>query len=169
MTLAGDLLTQSAMLAAQDPRRPKQASLRRSVSTAYYSLFHLLVDDAASMLVGGSRLKAAVARSFEHAAMRVAATKVATAARRPGGNPQFEAHLRLPVSAGLQQVCDLFVELQELRHRADYDLGVKFTRVEALAAVSQAERAHRLWPRERNSHNGKAFVLASAKLLGSRG
>lgn len=156
------------MLAALDPRRPKQASLRRAVSTGYYSLFHLLVEDGASVLVGNSRLKAAVARSFEHTAMRVAATKIAAAARRPGNNQQFEVHLNLPVSAGLQQVCDLFVELQELRHRADYDVASKLTRLETLGAVSQAESAHRLWPRERGTHNGKAFLLASAKLLGSR-
>ena len=30
----------------KEPRRPKQASLRRAVSAACYALFHLLVDDA---------------------------------------------------------------------------------------------------------------------------
>jgi hypothetical protein len=65
-------------------------------------------------------------------------------------------------------VCDLFVDLQELRHRADYDVAAKFTRLEALGAVSQAEGAHKLWPRERGTHNGKALLLASAKPLGSR-
>ncbi len=37
------------------PGRPKQANLRRAVSTAYYALFHLLVHDAtASLTLGGA-------------------------------------------------------------------------------------------------------------------
>jgi uncharacterized protein (UPF0332 family) len=30
------------MLARREPRRPKEASLRRSISAAYYALFHQL-------------------------------------------------------------------------------------------------------------------------------
>ena len=43
MTLAADLLKQAERLAKLEPKRPKQASLRRSISAAYYSLFHLLM------------------------------------------------------------------------------------------------------------------------------
>ena len=46
MSLHGDLLDQASRLAVQEPRRPRQASLRRAVSAAYYALFHLLVDAA---------------------------------------------------------------------------------------------------------------------------
>ena len=31
---------------ADEPRNPKQASLRRALSTAYYALFHLLISEA---------------------------------------------------------------------------------------------------------------------------
>jgi len=40
MSLHADLLDQAEQLAQLDPRRPKQANLRRSVSSAYYALFH---------------------------------------------------------------------------------------------------------------------------------
>jgi len=35
-------------------KNPKQASLRRAVSTAYYALFHLLIDEAVSKVGGGN-------------------------------------------------------------------------------------------------------------------
>jgi hypothetical protein len=73
VTLAADLLDQAAHLATLEPGRPKQASLRRSISSAYYSMFHLIVDDASRFLIGSSRLLPAIARSFEHQAVRAAA------------------------------------------------------------------------------------------------
>jgi hypothetical protein len=48
MPLAHDLLEQARFLVGRERRKPKQASLRRAVSTAYYAAFHLLGTDAAS-------------------------------------------------------------------------------------------------------------------------
>ena len=48
MPFPDDLLEQAYDLAQKEPANPKQASLRRAVSTAYYSLFHLLIDEAVS-------------------------------------------------------------------------------------------------------------------------
>ena len=39
-----ELVAQARMLARSEPRRPKQATLRRTVSTAYYGLFHFLIS-----------------------------------------------------------------------------------------------------------------------------
>ena len=36
-----------------DRGKPRQANLRRAVSTVYYALFHCLAEDAANLLVGG--------------------------------------------------------------------------------------------------------------------
>jgi uncharacterized protein (UPF0332 family) len=46
MAYHDDLLRQALQLIHQEPRNPKQASLRRAVSTAYYALFHLLISEA---------------------------------------------------------------------------------------------------------------------------
>ena len=54
MTLANDLLAQAKHLATKEPRRPRDASLRRAVSSAYYALFHLLTAEASKLLVSGS-------------------------------------------------------------------------------------------------------------------
>ena len=46
MPYAADLLEQARHLAKRGKKRPRQASLRRAVSTAYYALFHLLISEA---------------------------------------------------------------------------------------------------------------------------
>ena len=46
MRLPEGLLEQAQHLVKREPKRPKQASLRRAVSTAYYGLFHLLISEA---------------------------------------------------------------------------------------------------------------------------
>ena len=46
MSFPDDLLEQAYHLANREPESPKQASLRRAISTAYYALFHMLVDEA---------------------------------------------------------------------------------------------------------------------------
>src|SRR5271169_1426186 len=69
MSFAQDLLEQADHLIDKDGANPKQASLRRAVSTAYYALFHLLIDEA----VGNwavERHRSALGRTFEHKGMK---------------------------------------------------------------------------------------------------
>lgn len=78
MAFAEDLLKQAFLLLNKEPKTPTQASLRRSVSTAYYALFHLLVQDASA---NWSRLDARdyLARAFEHKTMKEASTRAENA------------------------------------------------------------------------------------------
>jgi len=69
MSFADDLLQQAQHLANKERRYPRQASLRRAVSTAYYALFHLLIDDAVSTWEV-ARQRGALARTFEHGKMK---------------------------------------------------------------------------------------------------
>ena len=48
MAYANDLLELAQHLAKLDSENPRQACLRRAVSTAYYALFHLLIAEATS-------------------------------------------------------------------------------------------------------------------------
>lgn len=168
MSLAEDLLEQARHLAARDAGRPRQASLRRAISAAYYSLFHLIIEDASSFLVRSSRLQPVVARSFEHKSVRAAATAIGDVARRPGANHWMQPLLESPISPDLVEVCNTFVNIQELRHRADYDTAMRFTRGETRGYLTDALLAHACWRAERNSHNARVFMLASAKLVGGR-
>ena len=47
----------------------------------------------------------------------------------------------------LQVVAKAFKQLQEHRHRADYDLGQRYSRTQALKSVSDVEDAMRAWNR----------------------
>jgi uncharacterized protein (UPF0332 family) len=47
MPFPNDLLEQARHLANREPKRAKQARLRRAVSTAYYAIFHLLSMETA--------------------------------------------------------------------------------------------------------------------------
>jgi hypothetical protein len=57
---ADDLLQQARQLAQIDPRRPKQANLRRAVSAAYYALFHEVIDRAVGAVLSGAEASGAV-------------------------------------------------------------------------------------------------------------
>jgi len=65
------LLEQAQHLARREPKRPRQASLRRAISTAYYALFHLLISEA---ILSWKRVEDRddLARMFEHTNMKTA-------------------------------------------------------------------------------------------------
>ncbi len=117
MSLATDLLDQANTLATLDRMRPKQASLRRAISAAYYSLFHLLIDEGARRISSTVELQPYIARSFQHAAIKDAANRVM--AHSLGAPPWPATLFASPVEAELISVCNTFVDLQSLRHKAD--------------------------------------------------
>lgn len=168
MSLAADLLEQAGHLVVRDARRPRQASLRRAISTAYYSLFHLIIDDAVLLLVRSSQLRPTVARSFEHRHLRSAAEAIGKAHHSPNKTDGLQPLLRLPVSNELAEICETFVNLLEHRHRADYDTAQRFTRVETATLVEDASSAHAAWRGERDTYNAQVFMLAAAKLISAR-
>ena len=78
MSLRSELLKQARFLARKEPKKPTQASLRRSVSASYYALIHLLVDDATRLMLSGNArgpLRNCLARAFHHSAMKQAAVE----------------------------------------------------------------------------------------------
>ena len=166
MSLASDLLDQASKLAELDPMKPKQASLRRAISAAYYSLFHLLIDDGARRITTSPTLQPYVARSFQHASVKDAANKVIEQSKEspPWPAPLFTSSIEFE----LIRVCTTFVDLQSLRHSADYNTAISFKRAEVVAAISRAQAAHQDWASLRSSENATIFLLHSAKLLPAR-
>ena len=130
MTLSSDLIATARQLAHVHQRRPRQADLRRSISTSYYALFHGLADLAAGRLVGStsaaqkSTAWARVYRDLNH-----------LSAKKACGRPELQG-----CSQELAQCLAAFPRLQELRHQADYDPTVRFMQGEALSAADDAER-----------------------------
>lgn len=142
MSYHRDLLEQARHLASKEPRRPRQASLRRAVSAAYYSVFHMLVDAASRFLIRGQdELRSTLSRAFSHQDMRDVAKQYAQ-----GKVPaKISAAAPGPPPSDLQRVAKAFISLQEARHEADYDLSRSFTRAEVLDLILEAERAHADW------------------------
>ena len=158
MSLHGDLLVQARHLALVEPRRPRQASLRRAISASYYALYHLLVSEATKrMFAGGDRaaLRGSVARAFAHGTMK----NVARQFSERKVSPKLRAGLNdRPIPPELVRVADGFVRLQESRHDADYDTARSFKREEALVFVRIAEQAFEDWRRVRKSAQADTFL-----------
>jgi uncharacterized protein (UPF0332 family) len=122
------LIVTARKLARASPTKPRQAELKRAVSTAYYALFHALAKDAANLLIGVGQARASEAwvhvyRALEHGFAKNACREVRN------------------VPAALGNCADEFIELQEARHKADYDPRMSLTRAEALEWASRAETA----------------------------
>ncbi len=155
MSLAADLLAQALMLAELEPKKPKQASLRRAVSAAYYSLFHLPVDDAARLFVRDDFARIAlIARSFDHGKMKEVASHFL------GNDLPERIRLKLVYQTPpeLRVVAEAFVKLQQLRHEADYNVNRQFTRSEVQQLIRDAETALVSWNKVRNTDDARMFL-----------
>lgn len=104
-----DLLEIARDLVEREKGKPRQASLRRAVSTAYYSVFHALADLCADELVGWNKpwkIFSPVYRSLDH-----------NEARR-----LFErARTSKSYGADVEKIGLAFLRLQQAREEADYD------------------------------------------------
>ena len=152
-SLAPDLILQAKMLANLEGRRPKQASLRRSVSTAYYGLFHFLIEESTYLVVGATpadeKNRQLVGRAFIHGKMKTLCqefTKTQPAKIHILLQP-FLASANAASKVSLALVAQTFIDLQEERHSADYDLSVKFSRNDALNSWQRAHNAVLEWNR----------------------
>lgn len=166
MSLHDDLLRQAVYLAEREPRRPKQASLRRSVSASYYALYHLLVDSAVRRLVSGSdreALRDCLRRGFNHTTMKRNARQFASSNLSPALEPGLSG---LPIPRELAAVADTFADLQEHRHAADYDLGRTFSRFEARSIAFDAAFAFHNWSSIRSTLQADVFLVGL--LVGDR-
>ena len=127
-----DLIATARLLATtlHPNTQPLQDSLRRSVSTAYYAMFHALASSNADSLVGTphdpltERAWSRVYRGLNH-----------NAARR---NLLQDRDLFSPQ---VQQFAGAFAQLQDVRHSADYDPNRTFTLPETLDWIVRAEAA----------------------------
>ncbi len=158
MSLHAELLKQAHFLARKEPKKPTQASLRRSVSASYYALFHLLVDEATKLMLAGNvrgPLRDSLARAFRHSAMK----QTAVAFTRRSIPPRLASGLdRQEVQQPLIDVATAFVQLQEARHDADYNRALRFTRREALDLADLADQAFRDWRQVRGSLPADTFL-----------
>src|SRR5258708_5295791 len=143
MPFADDLFEQARHLATREKKRPRQASLRRAVSTAYYALFHLLVSEATLNWKRADQ-RPLLARFFEHGKMKAASERQRGECKefinsKPPPGPELDCLRRL------LQVADTFYIAQQRRHLADYDNSKPWTRTQALNLIQSVEQAFQSW------------------------
>lgn len=156
------LLVQAKHLAGRDPRRPQQANLRRAVSAAYYALFHFFLQETATFLLGRSEpflpLRHLLIRAFQHSEM-AGACKAFQSGTLPRSVAQvFDGQVKIP--EGLKSLAEIFVELQEERYKADYDLTETFNRTDVMNFIQEVEQAIHLWPRVSQRPEAALFLLS---------
>lgn len=158
MAFADDLLEQAIHLATRERRKPRQASLRRAVSTAYYALFHLLISEATlNWKSVGQRI--VLARVFEHGKMKNACLKKVgelnvylTSKPQPSFEHMIAQHLRI--------VAKTFIQSQQKRHAADYDHSRVWTRITVMNEINSVVNAFQSWRVIRNEQASQAFLVS---------
>ena len=166
MSLADDLLQQAKDLldssSGSDGRgRPRQANLRRAISTAYYSLFSLLVDAVATEVVGGGKkeklLRGYVIRSISHD--RTLTVCKGFASRNPE-DPVKDVLAPHKISENLVDIAYTCCELQGQRHEADYNFVRIFQKEEAISLIDETAKAHKKWKAIKDHEATKVFLVA---------
>jgi uncharacterized protein (UPF0332 family) len=142
-----DLLEQAHHLAHRETTDPKQASLRRAVSTAYYALFHLLIDDAVENWAV-ERQRNVLARSFDHGKMKGISGDLMKSAQSPGNKPEQ-----------LFEVATAFLQLQQHRHIADYDIAKQWTVRDVDNVLELATKAFTAWSDVRSQDAAQDYLL----------
>lgn len=176
---ADELLFAAASLIERRPGRAGKLSsalVRRSISTCYYALFHFLVEEAATRLVGSGnglrRRRRVLARSFGHAGMKSALDRIRGAAvdpaiadfLRPGGPTADPSDI--PRFA--RTVADVFDDAQTKRHAADYDLNKPMSEADARILHGRVELAIERW-RAAGTRSDRDFKHALCVLMLLRG
>lgn len=146
------------LIAPPGPGAPKQADLRRAISTTYYALFHAVLTAAADDFVGRTKQQtpryALVYRSVSHKALRELCEDIPknklpakyTAHEPPGG-----------FGADLIAVATALSDLQEKRYLADYDPLYRVRRSDAELALDTARSALERF-RRASAQKRKAFL-----------
>jgi hypothetical protein len=119
------------------PGKPRTIYLRRSISTAYYAIFHMITQHTAMRLLGpGWTTKhASVARWATHTDLAA----LADAANGRGNQALVRALDR--VDPRLADIAQNFVDLQAARHGADYNDFFPVSKAATLSYVDAARSA----------------------------
>jgi NOL1/NOP2/fmu family ribosome biogenesis protein len=145
--LADDLLVDARHLAARGDVEKRSSCMRRAVSTAYYAVFHLLVEDFVEHWEFEDQ-RARLARMFNHQKMRDA--------------PFTPKDKKNPTAIEIEiiNVITAFGQLQKDRHRADYDLGWNIVQTDVADAITLAEDTFTRWRSIRSHEIARHHLLS---------
>jgi hypothetical protein len=155
------LILAARTLAGHNPTgRPRNALLRRAVSSAYYALFHEILRQTVDHLLPGAPVQArhALTRSFTHAQLETACGWIA---QRDSREPPKKVRPLVDAlrTSSLVVVADVFCDLQSARNAADYNhLHDQIAKVTVDTSIAEAESAIQSL---RASPNGERNTLAA--------
>lgn len=163
MIRAEELLDQARRLAGREEDRVSEVDLRRAVSSACYALFHLLSGEAAALVCPPEldRPCTVVRRACEHGAMKRTCNRFAQGRLVEPWDVYGEA-----VPDNIRRVARLFVELQEKRHAADYDISQSFSKYDVDRLVALTAEAFACWQRAKEARRDLAGLFLLALLFG---
>ena|SRR5579875_1938623 len=161
MPYADELLEHASRLLQPGGRSIAEADVRRAVSSAYYALFHLLVEAGTNLLCPEQpvELRAQFKRAFVHSDMKKVCKQFETG-KKASMSSTLRNLLTEPVEPELLEVAKAFVDLQAMRHQADYVLDSPISSTEAAIHVAKAKEAFQCWQAIHATNNAKAFVTA---------
>ena len=153
MGLGADLLSVARQLAVGGGNALSQAMLRRSVSTVYYGLFHLLLEDVGQRWQGSAAAKTGLERALNHGTMKTSSLAF--------DHPSWTDWHGLPhaVPQALRRVARTFIELQARRLEADYNNSREWSATDVEDVLRAAEAAFEDW------HSVRTHPLAGDYLL----
>lgn len=124
----------------QAPGAPRQAVLRRGVSDAYCALFHHLTDAVARQALAGIPASTVqpYRRTLAHADLKFVSNAIVSPKAKIAPTV-LASHAR--ADASVRSVAQAFVDLQEERHRADYDHADVFDARRLADAIASAASA----------------------------
>ena len=158
MSLSSDLLSHALKLWSDFDAEPSDAALRRAVSACYYALFHEIKSDAVNLIAPNvpEVINHRIQRWFDHAEMKRVCGRFL--------NDKLDQPLLGLIgqvsSRELRQVCQTFVQLQDARHSADYDLGYSVTADECFEFIETAAAAITTWQSIKYSAEANIFILS---------
>jgi len=135
---------------------PRQVDLRRAISSAYYGVFHFtstaLADEFAGVTQRATSRYVLIYRSIDHRTLKDICTEIA----KQTPPPKYAPYLR-GFGDPLRAFARAALELQEKRHRADYNPEPRFRTSEAKAVIGTARSAVQRFG-EASPDDRKAFL-----------
>jgi hypothetical protein len=128
------------------------------MSASYYALFHKINEDAVELIAPNvsQSIKHRIQRWFEHAEMK----KICGRFTKAQLDQPLQGLIGSTASADLQTVAHSFVQLQDARHSADYDLSYQVSADEAYQKLALAATAINAWVQLKNSAEANIFILS---------
>ncbi|HXB72366.1 MAG TPA: hypothetical protein VNY05_29275 [Candidatus Acidoferrales bacterium] len=163
MAFADDLLELAQDIANLPADSRRQAIMRRAISTAYYALFHLLISEA-TLNWARAELRPTLGRLFDHGPMYTASTNKEAELNAYFNNNPAESTER-EIAEHLRTVANTFVQAQQRRIDADYNMGNEVTEIEMLTQLETVTEAFKSWEIIRDDATAQAYLLS---MLGSK-